>query len=76
MEAELESKEPMEMGDDASALEDEGDRGAVVTSVEHREPVAASIGGGRDTETRGDVLESRKRAVSKDTALKREAEWA
>ena len=34
MEAELESEEPMEMGDDVSASEDEGDRGATMTLVE------------------------------------------
>ena len=76
MEAELESKEPIEMGDDISASEDEGIRGAVVTSVEHREPTAASVGGGRDVVTRGDVPELRKHAVSEEAALKREAKWA
>ena len=69
MEAELESEEPMEMGDDASASEDEGDSGVAVTSMEHREPMAASVGGGRDTETRGNVPESRKRTASEDTTL-------
>ena len=69
MEAELESEEPMEMGGDASASKDEGDRGAIMTSVEHREPTAASIGGGCDTETCGDVPESRKCATSEDTAV-------
>ena len=46
MEAELESEEPMEMGGDASSSEDEGDWGIIATLVEHREPTAASIGGG------------------------------
>ena len=65
MEAELESEEPTEMGGNTSASKDEGDRGVVVTSVEHRE-----------TEMGGDVLESRKRATSEDTALEREAKRA
>ena len=64
MEVELESEEPTEMGSDASASEDEGDRGAIVTLVEHRDPVAASVGGGHDTEMRDDVPKSRKRATS------------
>ena len=69
MEAELESEEPMEMGGDASTSKDEGDRGIIVTSVEHHEPTATSIGGGQDTEKRANVLESRKRAASEDTAI-------
>jgi len=73
VEAELESEEPMEMGGDVSASEDEGDMGTIVTSVEHHEPAATSIGGRHDIETRGDVPESRKHAASEDTGLKREA---
>jgi len=69
VEAELESEEPMEMGGDASTSKDEGDRGIIVTSVEHHEPTATSIGGGQDTEKRANVLESRKRAASEDTAI-------
>ena len=69
MEAELELEEPTEMVDDASSSEDEGDRGTAVTLVERREPMAALIGGGRGTETRGDVPKSRKHAVSGDTAI-------
>ena len=61
------------MGGDVSTSEDVGDRGIVVTSVERREPMATSIGGGRDTEKRSDIPESRKRAMSKDTAVEREA---
>ena len=49
VEAELESVEPTEMGDDVSSLEDEEDRGIVVTLVQRREPVAAHIGGGHGT---------------------------
>ena len=69
MEAELESEEPTEMGGDVSTSEDDGDRGVIVTSVEHHEPTAASIGGRRDMEMRGNVLELRKRAVREDTAI-------
>ena len=76
VDAELKSEEPTKMGDHVSAAEDEGDRGAIVTLVEHREPTAASISGRRDTETRDDVPESRKHATSKDTALEQEAKWA
>lgn len=70
MEAELELEESTEMGGNTSASEHEGDRGTVVTSVEHHEPMAASVGGGHDSETRGDVLELRKHAMSEDTGLK------
>ena len=73
MEAELESEEPIEMGDDMSASEDEGDMSATVTSVEHHEPADASIISGRDMETCGTVPESRKHAMSEDTTLNREA---
>ena len=69
MEAELESEEPTKMGGDMSASEDEGGWGAIVTSVEHHEPAATSIGGGRDTKMCGDVPESRKRTMSEDTAI-------
>ena len=69
MEAELELEEPMEMGGDMSASEDEGDRGTVMTSVEHREPTAASVGGRHDMEIRGDVLESKKCATREDTVV-------
>ena len=55
MEVELESKEPMEMGGDMSTSEEEGDRGIVVTLVEHHEPTTMSVGGGWDTEKHGDV---------------------
>ena len=76
MEAELESEEPIEMGGDASASKDEGDRGAIVTLVEHYEPIAASISGERYTEARRDVPKSRKHAMSKDTNIEREAKRA
>ena len=64
MEAELESEEPMEMGDDASTSEDDGDWGVVATSVEHHAPMAASTGGGWDTERHNDVPTSKRRAAS------------
>ena len=76
MEVELESEEPTEMGDDTSASEDKGVRGAVVSSLERHEPVATTVGGRRNVEMHGNVPESRKRATSEDTALKREAKWA
>ena len=64
------------MGGDASTSKDEGDKGIIVTSVEHREPTAASIGGGQDTEKRANVPESRKRAASEDTSIEREVKRA
>jgi hypothetical protein len=70
VEVELESEEPTEMGDDTSASEDKGDRGAAMTSVEHHEPIAIFVDGGCDTETCGGVPKSRKHAVSEDTTLK------
>ena len=76
MEAELELEESTKMGGDATASEDKGDRGTVVTSVEHREPMAASIGGGHAMEMRSDVPESRKHAASEDVAVEREAKRA
>ena len=69
MEAELESKEPTETGDDASSSEDEGDRGAAMTLVERCEPIATPVGGGRGTETCGNVPESRKHTASGDAAI-------
>ena len=69
MEAELELKEPTEIYGSTSASKDEGDRGTIVTSVEHHEPMAASVSGGRDIETRSDIPESRKRATSEDTIV-------
>ena len=44
VEAELESKEPTELGGDASSSED-GGRSVVVTSAERREPMATSTNG-------------------------------
>ena len=69
VEVELESEEPTEMGGDASASRDEGDRGVVATSVENHDPAAASVGDRRDMETCDDVPESRKRAASEDTFI-------
>ena len=64
------------MGGDASTSKDEGDRGIITTSVEHREPAAAFVGGEQDTERRGDVPVSRKLVVSSNTAVEREAKRA
>ena len=69
VEAKLESEEPTELGSDASTSKDEGDRGVVVTSVEHREPAAASASGGQDAKRRGDVPALRKRATSLDATV-------
>ena len=55
MEEELESEDPMELGDDVDSLEDEGDEGSTVTFVEHRTPMAMPVGGGCGIETRGDA---------------------
>ena len=73
---ELESEEPMEMGGDASTSKDEGDKGVVVTLVEHHEPTTTSVGGGWDTEKRDDIPESRKHAMSENTTVEREAKRA
>ena len=56
VEVELKSEEPMEMGDNTSALKD-------------HEPTAMSVSGRRDVETRGDVPQSRKHAASEHTTL-------
>jgi len=64
------------MGGDASASMHEGDRGAIMTLVEHHEPTTASVGGGRDTEARDNVPKSRKLAASEDIAVEREAKRA
>ena len=76
VEAELESEEPMEMGDDMSASKDEGDRGAAMTLVECGEPMATPIDGGHGTEMRGDVPGSRKRNASGDATVEQVAKWA
>jgi len=55
VEAELESKEPTEMGGNVSTSEDEGDQGMVVTSVECREPMATSADSKQDVERHRDV---------------------
>ena len=69
MEAELNSEEPIEMGDDESSSKDKEDRGVAVTLVERRKPTAAPVGGGHGTKVRGDVPESRKLATLEDAAL-------
>ena len=69
MEVELESEEPMEMGDDMSSSEDKEDRGVAVSLVERRKPTAVPIDSEHGTEVCGDVPESRKHAVGKDTTV-------
>ena len=63
MEEELESDDPMELGEDAGSSEDEG---AAVTLVERRAPAATPVGGGRGIETHDDTPESRKHTVGED----------
>ena len=46
MEVELKLEEPSEMGDNASASEDKGDRGAAMTLVERHEPTATPSAAG------------------------------
>ena len=69
VEAELELKDPIEMGGDASTFEDDKDRGVVSTSVDHHAPMATPIGGGRDTKRCGNILVSRKHAMGLDSAV-------
>ena len=76
VEAELKSKEPTEMGGDASTSEDDKDWGVVVTLLEHHEPAAMFVSGGQDVERHGDVPMSRKHATSSDNAVEREAKQA
>ena len=73
VEAELESEDPMEMGDDMISSEEEGGRDAGATSASHREPAAAPASGGQDTERRGDAPAPRRRAASSDAVGEREA---
>jgi len=61
------------MGGDMSTSEDDRERGVIVTLVERRTPTATFVGGGRDTERRGDIPVSRKCAVSSDPVVEREA---
>ena len=70
---ELESEDPMEIGDDVISSKEEGGREVVATSVERREPTAASAGGGREAERRSDVPAPRKRATSLDVIDEQEA---
>ena len=73
VEAELESEDPMEVGDDVRSSEDGGGQSVVVTSVERRKPTATSAGGGREAERCGDTPAPRKRAVSLNAVGEREA---
>jgi len=75
IEAELESKDPMEMGDDVISSDDEGGWEVVVSLVERHEPVAASAGGRWEAKRRGDVPAQRKRTVSLDAIGELEAKW-
>ena len=61
------------MGDDVISSEDEGGQDVIATSMEHREPMVASAGSGREAERHGDVLTPRKHVVSSDVVSEREA---
>ena len=76
VEEELELEDPMELGDDIGSFEDEGDKGATVTLVEHRMPTTAPIGGRRGTKMCGDTPESRKDAAGEDATREWEAKRA
>ena len=75
IEAELESEDPTEMGDNMISSEEEGGWEVIVTLVEHREPAATSASGGQDVERCGDVPMLRKHAASSDVVDEREAKW-
>ena len=72
VDAELESEDPTEMGDDLISSEEEGGW-EVMTSAVHREPAAACAGGGHEAERRHDVPGPRKRAASSEALGEREA---
>ena len=59
------------MGDDVIFSEEEEGREVVATSAKHRDPVAASTGGEREVERRGDVPMPRKCTASLDAV----GEW-
>ena len=63
---ELESEDPMEIGDDVISFEEEEGR-EVTTSVVHHDPMATSADGGREAKRRGDVPTPRKHVASSDT---------
>ena len=65
VEAELESEDPMEMGDDVISSEEEGGW-EVVTSAVHHKPMAMSTDDGHEAERHGDVPTPRKHATSSD----------
>ena len=46
IEVELESEDPMEMGDDVISSKDEGDREVIATLMECHKPAAMSASGG------------------------------
>ena len=66
IESELESEDPIEVGDDVIFSKEEEGREVVATSVEHRDPAAASAGGDREVERCGDILMPRKHVASSD----------
>ena len=60
---------------DDMAFSDEESREVVVTSVEHRDPVATSAGEEQEVARRAEVPASRKCAVSADVVGERVAKW-
>jgi len=75
IESELESEDPTEVGDDVIFSEEEVDREVFATSVECRDPKAASARGEQEVERCNDVLVPRKRATCLDVVGEWEAKW-
>ena len=72
VELELESEDPIEVGDDMIFSEEEESWEVVATSAERRDPVAASAAGEQEVERRSDVPMPRKRAARTDAISERE----
>lgn len=76
MEAEVESEDPIELGDDASSSKDKVDWDAAATSTEPHGPTATPISSEHGAGVHSDALESRKHATSEDTTCDSEAKQA
>lgn len=70
IEAEFESKDPTEMGDNMISSEDDGGQEAIVTLAVYHEPTTTSASGGRDIERHGDIPAPRKCTMSSDAVGK------
>jgi len=66
VESELESEDPIEVGDDMIFSEEEESREVIVTSAEHHDLAAMSAGNEQEVERRAVVPVLRKRAASAD----------